>query len=365
MPFWILLFIGLMIAFWRVTIVLAVIGTMGFGLFKIAKAFWDDWTQDLAAEEKKEDPLQEHWSRFGDKRLTAIFDPPVMFAPYCLVLIPLPFAAMFVGNAVTNGWLVRMIGQLSGGQRLLLYVGAFAAFYFAVWRGLQRFNTWRRPGCPYFGRYASLLAYADSAPDARTMLERAPAVRYAACQRFWGPRAFHRTIMANRSSSDHPVHFDTERLCDLLGLLERHFPMTDPDETFRYRYWNYASSIWRVLSARGQSCANLSMFGKAYPENPERLAQEAAEREEVDRDKRRERLAEERARMATSGRNGAGQVASIGDALQLVGVSSIPNDVVLAKLEKVMLEKAEAHERDELVLAFRVLKTAGHHHPGA
>lgn len=357
MPFWILVFIGLMIAFWRVFIVLAVIGAIGFGLFKIGKAFWEGWTQDLGDEKKKEEPLQEHWARFGDKPLTAIFDPPMMFAPYFLALIPLPFAALFVGNVVTNGWLISLIRPLGVGQQLLLYLAAYAATYFAVWKGLQRFNTWRRPDCPVFGRYESLLAWAGNAPDARTMLERAPSVRYAARLRFWGPRAFHRTTIGNQSNTDHPVYFDSGRLCDLLWLLEKHFPMTDPDETFRYRYWNYASSIWRVLSSRGQSCANVSMFGQAYPENPERLAQEAAEREEADREQRRARLAEERARMAESGRNG--QVVSIGDALRLVGVSSIPSDVVLGKLEKVMLEKAEVHEREELALAFRILKSAG------
>lgn len=161
-------------------------------------------------------------------------------------------------------------------------------------------------------------------------------MRRAARQRFWGAaRCFHRTVMANQRYSDHPAHFDSDRLADLLVLLKRHFPLTDPDEMFRYRYWNYAQPIWRLLSLRGDVRAGASMFGAAYPENPEKIAREAAEREETEREERRQQLAAE---------------------LRIIGVTAILDTAVLNKLERIMMESAEEGEKVDLALAFRVLK---------
>ncbi len=88
--------------------------------------------------------------------------------------------------------------------------------------------------------------------------------------------------------------------------------------------WNYAQPIWRLLSLRGDVRAGASMFGAAYPENPEKIAREAAEREETEREERRPRLAAE---------------------LRIIGVTAILDTAVLNKLERIMMESAEEGEK--------------------
>lgn len=349
------LVIGLIFAFWRVVVVLAILGAIGFGLYTLAQKIWTGWTEDIERQEAAEAELKELWGRFSDKPIVAELYHPLMLAPYFLFLIPLPFVAAMLGDVVTNGWLQVAIKSLTGGQQFALYGVAWLGIYFGVWAALLRFHNWREPECRHFGRYGLLLAYAES-EDSKKVLERVPSVRRAARQRFWGPRAFHRTVMGNQRSTDRPAYYDSDRLADLLALLERHFPLTDADETFRYRYWNYAQPIWRLLSLRGDARAVTSMFGAAYPDNPENVAREAAEREEAQREERRQRLAAERAQMAAARGTRSGAVTTVADALRLIGVSAIPDVGVLSKLERIMMENAEEGEKEDLALAFRVLK---------
>jgi len=356
MPFaFFLLIIGLVIAFWRVIVVVAVVGGIAYGLFKLMQKIWNGWTEDLERQERTEAELKDLWERFSDKPIVAELYQPLMLVPYFLFLIPLPFVAAMLGDVVTNGWLQVAIKSLTGGQQFALYGVAWLGIYFAVWAALLRFHNWREPDCPRFGRYGLLRAYADS-EDPKTVLERAPALRRAARQRFWGPRAFHRTAMGNQRYADHPAYYDSDRLVDLLVLLEKHYPLTDPDDMFRYRYWNYAQPIWQLLSLRKDERARRSMFGAAYPENPEKVAQEAAAREETEREQRRNRLAAERAQMAEERGPRTEPVTTIADALRIIGVAAIPDANVLIKLERVMMEKAGEGEKEELALAFRVLK---------
>lgn len=171
------LVIGLIFAFWRVLVVVAILGAIGFGLFKLTQKIWTGWTEDLDRQETTEAELKELWERFSDKPIVAELYQPLMLIPYFLFLIPLPFVAAMLGDAVTNGWLQEAIKSLTGGQKIALYG--------AAWLGIR------------FGRYGLLRAYADS-EDSKTVLERAPALRRAARQRFWGPQAFHRTIMGKQ-----------------------------------------------------------------------------------------------------------------------------------------------------------------------
>ncbi|MFA5952007.1 MAG: hypothetical protein WC807_17170 [Hyphomicrobium sp.] len=360
MPFWILVIVGLVIVFWRVVVVLAIIGGLGYGLFRLARRTWDGWTAELERQGETEDELKELWARFTDKPIVAWLYYPLMLGRLILAPAVLPFVLLGVGNELTQGGLQASWKQAPDGVAYTLYLLTFGGFVYAAWGLAVRYHNWREPGTPCFGRYSQLLAYVDGGADARTVLERAPALRAVAKQRLWGPRAYHRTWSGMRTYSDHPKFYDSDRLADLLAVLETHFPMTEADEMFRYRYWNYAQPIWRLLSLRGDERAQSSMFGKAYPENPKAAADEAARKQAAEKEQRRQRLEEERARMRGEGQtswNGS-QAMSVMDALDVIGLAEMPDEPLLRKFEAAMMAGAEEDQKAELALAFRVLANA-------
>lgn len=359
MWFWALVAIGVAIAYWRVTIALAVLGAIGFGLFKLGQKFWEEWDDELVAQGAREDPLKELWGRFSDKPVVAQIYRPVNLGKIHIALALLPFALLGIGNEVTQGALQRLLRSMSGGAVLVLYAATYALLVWGAYRLALRFYKSEDPDIARVRSYDELLAYVDGGADAQEVLKRCPSLREAAKARLWGPRAFHRTVAGGKAYEDHPKYYDSDRLANLLGVLERHFPLTDPDERFRQRYWNYAQPIWRLLRLREDARADGSLFGKEFPENPEVVARAAQMKEEERREERKKRLTEERARMAEGSARRKGSVMTRKEALAVLALPELPEPAVLQKFEAAMMASAPEEKQAELALAFRVLRAAG------
>lgn len=161
MWFWALVAIGLAIAYWRVTIVLAVLGAIGFGLFKLGQKFWEEWDDELVAQGAREEPLKELWGRFSDKPVVAQIYRPVNLGKIHIALALLPFALLGIGNEVTQGALQRLLRSMSGGAVLVLYAATYALLVWGAYRLALRFYKSEDPDIARVRSYEELLAYVD------------------------------------------------------------------------------------------------------------------------------------------------------------------------------------------------------------
>ncbi len=113
-----------------------------------------------------------------------------------------------------------------------------------------------------FPTYKDLLAHVRACKTSREVLIYASSLRYAAKMHIRSPYDFYRVWRAVRDVEDHSAYYRTERLAELLVLLEQRFPFTSQDYRFRARYWAYGRSIYCVLVRRDAELVTGSLFAQ-------------------------------------------------------------------------------------------------------
>lgn len=146
-----------------------------------------------------------------------------------------------------------------------VYFALMAGWFCALWAAMELVKRHILDG-RVFPTYIEILTHVRACKSSKDVLSYASSLRYAAKMHVRSPYDLYRVWRAFRDGEDHPAYYRTERLVELLVLLEQRFPFTSEDDRFRARYWAYGRSIYRVLLRRDAELVAGSLF--AQPRAP-------------------------------------------------------------------------------------------------
>jgi hypothetical protein len=323
----------------------------GFGVMATAVAasfvaglFTSHWAAELEKQGEAEEPIRELWQRLSDKPQWAVVLHPAAAGRWAGLLILGPLALLVVASLIAGVSVFQVTAKLGPVSFLAIEAGLGWVLWRLFFMIARKFGPYVRGEYEVMGSYGDVRRYVESADTAEEVLRRAPSLWHAAKGGLWGPRRFFVTVGA--LGSNRPEYFDSGRLEALLRILEAKFPVDAEDETLRVRYWNYGRAIYQLLMLRGVEGAKGSLFAKGLPKNPE------SERQE-----RKARLAAERERLADTKRKAwSGGEMSLEEALDVIGVAEVPSESALRRFQDGLLEGASGAEREELVMAFAVIR---------
>lgn len=312
----------------------------------IAGLFTPHWASELEKQGEAEQPIRELWQRLSDKPQWAVVLHPLAAGRWAGLLVLGPLALFVVASLIAGVSVFQVTAKLGP----IPFFAIQAALGWVLWRVffavVRKWRPLKRAEFEVMGSYADVRRYVESADTAEEVLRRAPSLWHAAKAGLWGPRRLFVTFAG--LGSNRSEFFDSGRLEALLRILEAKFPVDAEDETLRVRYWNYGRAVYQLLMLRGVEGAKGSLFAKGLPKNPE------SERQE-----RKARLAVERERLADVKRKAwSGGEMSLEEALDVIGVAEMPSEAALRRFQDGLLEGASGQTREELVMAFAVIREA-------
>jgi len=153
---------------------------------------------------------------------------------------------------------------------LILLLGAFYAVFVAVAELTRGYILEGR----FFAKYDQLMTHVRALKSSAEVLAYAPTLKLCSKRHIRGPYDLYRLIASWRAPEDHSAYYRSERLLELLTLLEQRYPFVCKDEEFRQRYWDFGRALYRVLSHRNPNLVKTSLFSG----RPAYVANEAGSR---------------------------------------------------------------------------------------
>lgn len=303
------------------------------------------WEAALEKQGQAEQPIREVWQRLSDKPQWAIVLHPLAGGKWASLLIWGPVALFVMSSLIAGVSVFQVMAKLGPIPFFAIQAAVGCVLWCLFFVSARKLGPYVRGEYEVMGSYGDVRRYVESADTAEEVLRRAPSLWHAAKAGLWGPRRLYVTIAGLGRNG--PEYFDSGRLEVLLRILEAKFPLDAEDETLRLRYWNYGRAVFELLSLRGVEAAKGSIFAKGLPKNPE-----------AERQNRKARLAAERERLSKTNERKAwsGGEMSLEEALDVIGVADMPSEAALRRFQDGLLEGASGQEREELVMAFAVIR---------
>ncbi len=319
--------------YWYVVLVGALLIWGGPPLAGFLETKWKKYSNKLNDHLGREQSLNEHFSRFSDKE--------IKLYSYHFFFVLVFFASLFIAyygvlEIADFAKSERWIYEVPRDYRDLQYVFwplLFCVVLITMFRFLLFVFNAVQKNAMLFHSYKKLLEHAQQAKTSEAALEYAPSLREAAKHHIRSP--YDLFVFFKSRKTPQTAHYKGARLRDTLSYLERHFPGQDADENFRRRYWNYARHIFRVLDFREDPTIENSIFALPYPEDDKIKEQDV--RDQLKRE--REKFQNEPISVWSKSPD---QI-TLDDALEIVGLSDVPQLKILHKLH---LAVEEDHKDD-------------------
>ncbi len=309
------------------------------GVFLIWAAFrskrfilekWQDYHKRLQDHKVREASQNDLFAKFSGKEIKLR-----SFHGSYLLMVMVGFVVAYYSVlecydvARHEGW-IRSIPRDYRDVQYLIWFALFCFVTLTVFRMIIMIFNRARSSLQIFASYNGLLIHAYTAQNSEEALIYAPSLRECAKHHVRSPYdlfiAAHGLFMRNSDT----VYYKNARLRDVITYLEKYFPDDDIDENFKRKYWNYGRHIFKLLDFREDPLIENSMFAQPYPESEKFKEQEKRERLKMERDKYQNEPQDVWTKQA--------DMITLKDALELVGMRSVPPVNVLHKLHIAVLE---------------------------
>jgi len=117
----------------------------------------------------------------------------------------------------------------------------------------------------FFATYGLFLTHVRALKSSDEVLAYAPTLKLCAKRHIRGPYDLYRLVASWRAKEDHSAYYRSERLLELLTLLEQRYPFVCKDDDFCRRYWDFGRALYRVLWHRNPDLVKTSLFSGRPP----------------------------------------------------------------------------------------------------
>ncbi len=193
------------------------------------------------------------------------------FAPSRLIMVGFLVAVVAVSTAIfmvlcetiVRGFALQD-AEFTGTAADLVFF-SLLALYYAVFVAVTELTRRYILNGRFFATYDQLMTYVRAQPSSAEVLDYAPTLRLCAKRHIRGPSDLYRMMASWQAQEDHSAYYRSDRLLELLTLLEQRYPFVCKDEDLCQRYWDFGRALYRVLWQRNPDWVKSSLFSGTPP----------------------------------------------------------------------------------------------------